>query len=173
MSSLRDKARAFADAWAPAPRATDADVAAARAAGYSGDDETLRRQGARLRRDERVRRRIEARLGRPLDELLAEARVAATVGTSSQTSTGLTKGVGRGTPTERIELLMGMGRSKKAAIRDRVAAIRLAAELEGELRSNIGRPAAITIADPPPAAPPSPSPPRLALVTNALDAERV
>lgn len=181
VAELRQRARAFADAWAPMASSVAADVAAARAAGYEGDDAALRTQGARLRRDPRVRARIETRLLRPIEELLAEAKAAAAAAApavASPPARGLVKGRGRGTATERIELLMAMGRSKKGSIKERVAAIGMAAELEGELRrGRSGHGPAVAAVAPPPVVPAratgtSGGPPRLRLVVNDLDAER-
>lgn len=175
MAELQAKPRAFADAWAPGPSRTAAVVAAARAAGYIGDEAALRTSGLRLLRDERVRARIEARFGRPIDELLAEAKVAEPA-VAQESPKGLVKGRGRGTATERIEIAMALARSKKVDPKDRLNAVELAAELEGELRRGrggvVGRPAL-----PVPEAPPAPTvrpagPRRLTLVTNERDAER-
>lgn len=175
MAELRAQARAFADAWAPGASATAAVIAAARAAGYAGDEAALRTSGLRLLRDERVRARIEARLGRPIDELLAEAKAAAPPpAVAQETPKGLVKGRGRGTATERIEIAMALARSKKVDPKDRLDAVELAAELEGELRRGrggaAGRPA-LPVPEPAPAPRPA-GPPRLQLVTNDLDAER-
>lgn len=174
MAELQAKPRAFADAWMPHASSTAADVAAARAAGYAGDEASLRTTGARLRRDPRVRARIEARLARPIDELLAAARAAAGPAVDDAPK-GLVKGRGRGTATERIEICMAIARSKKNDPKDRLAAVELSAELEGELRRGrgpVGRPVALPVPEPVSAPRPA-GPPRLSLVTNDADAERV
>jgi phage terminase small subunit len=168
---LRVQARRFADAWAPAAAVAVADVAAARAAGYAGDEASLRVTGARLRRDPRVRARIEQRLGRSLDELLAAARASAAP--AVEPKPGLVKGRGRGTATERIEIAMSIARSRKVDPADRLDAVQLAAELEGELHRAKGRPATLPL--PMPVAPPTAhrAPPRLELVVNDADAARI
>jgi hypothetical protein len=154
--------RAFADAWAGSGTGT----AAARAAGYQGTDATVQVRASQLLRHPGVRARIEARLG-------AAALAAPEVPLPSVEAPGpaLVKGRGRGTATERVELLMAMARDKKAPVRERVQAIGLAAELEGERKPARARGAGRQPMIPLPTAPAAPSsPPKLTLVLNPKDA---
>jgi hypothetical protein len=164
---LTAKARAFADAY----NGPGSGSAAARAAGYSGGDHALRVRASELLKDARVRQHITKRLG---PGALEQPEVGGAGVTPPPPVTGvLRKGVGRGTATERIELAMAIARSKDLDPKARIQALRLGAELEGELRTaTTGRQRPIAPADaslrPAPAAPA----PGLRLVLNPADEER-
>lgn len=165
---LNKRQRAFADAW----NGYGTGVAAARAAGYRGSAKVLQVTAAKLLKHPGVIARIEERLGRPIAELLKPPASGPELEPPPvPTGSPLVKGRGRGTATERIEIAMKIARSSKSADRDRLAALRLAAELEQELRpvrSRVAAPAAIAA----PLPPPSPArPPRLALVLSDTDQE--
>lgn len=142
---LNERMRAFADAW----NGDGTGAAAARAAGYAGDDATLRPIASKLLRDSRVRARIVERLGPSVlappsppsdDELDVDVGDDPPEATPTDEPDGLQPGAGRGTATERVVLLMEMARDKSISARERVQALALAAELEGERRVGTVRP---------------------------------
>lgn len=164
--ALTPKARAFADAYA----GPGTGAGAARAAGYAGSDNTLKVTAAQQIKDPRVIDRIIKRVGaEQWGAWFATVPEREPAPPRPPKPTGpLVKGKGRGTSTERIELAMGMGRDKKLEPKERLAALRLAAELEGELRSGgAGRrvilpPTSSPVAPPPaPNEPASPAPPKV------------
>lgn len=163
---LTGKARAFADAYAGPGTGS----AAARTAGYSGGDHALRVRASELLRDDRIRQRITGRLG----PTALEQPTAPEVGRKPPPPiTGpLRKGKGRGTATERIELAMAIARNRKNDPKARLMALRLGAELEGEIRTAApGRrptPIAVPVSDPEPSAKSG----GLRLVLSAADEER-
>jgi hypothetical protein len=169
--ALNARQRAFADAWA----GIGTGVAAAREAGYTGDGRALKVTASKLLRHPGVRARIAARLG---DGVLEQATVEAPATTPARRSVppgGLVKGRGRGTATERVELLMGIARDKKLTPKERIAAVLAAAELEGERgRGRIDPPRAAPVLPPMPSDRDDPAPrrahPALALVMNDEDA---
>lgn len=166
---LTAKARAFADAWGGPGTGADA----ARAAGYSGAADVLRVRASELLKDSRIRARITERLG-PTALEQPEAS-AGRVKAPPPIIGALRKGKGRGTQTERIELAMALARDRKIDPKARIAALRLGAELEGELRTAApGRHAPRPVTDPIPLAPAeeTPKPGGLRLVLNAADQER-
>jgi hypothetical protein len=166
---LNARMRAFADAWQGPGTGADA----ARAAGYSGTSPALRVRASELLRDPRIRARILERLGPhaldapevpPADPIAADAPP-------------LVKGKGRGTATERIEISMRIARNPKADPKDRLAAVRLAAELERELPRGSaglrgGTPSPIALPAPPARSGTPGTPPKLKLVLSDADAER-
>jgi hypothetical protein len=183
---LTAKARAFADAYA----GKGTGVSAARAAGYTGRPAVLQVTAAKLIAEARVRERIVARVGaETFASWMATApelppAVNLDAGPKLPTDP-LIKGKGRGTPTERIELLMAASRkllkSKEPdAVKVGIAAVLAAAELEGERgrtrRSGFDRPLLSPNTAPAPApkgdAPPDPppTPPRaIRLVMSSED----
>lgn len=134
--------RAFADAW----QGTGTGRAACRSAGYGGGDRTLDALAPKLLRDERIRARILERLPHAFDDLPELVPAA-----ERPLEPGLVKGRGRGTATERVELAMGIARSRKVEPQHRIAALRLAAELELELRAPRPARGRAPLAAPPPA----------------------
>lgn len=165
-SLLTRKQRAFCDLYAGPGTGT----ASARAAGYKGSAGTVQSVASKLLRDARVRARITERLG-------AQALERSTQPTAGDPEApkpmGLVKGLGRGTATERIELLMKVARSRKSSPLDKVRALLAAAELEGERPRGVVR-ARTPVAVPPPVSvePASTKPARLALVLSPSDRER-
>lgn len=127
---LTAKARAFADAY----QGPGTGSAAARAAGYSGGDHALRVRASELLKDDRVRQHITKRLG---PGALEQPTTTGGVKPPPPVTGVLRKGVGRGTATERIEILMSLARKKRLSPEDRirVSAVLAAAELEGEVRT--------------------------------------
>lgn len=169
---LTAKARVFADSWSGPGTGAEA----ARAAGYSGTADALRVRASELLKDSRVRQRITERLG-PAALEQPEARLdAGRLKPPPPVTSPLRKGKGRGTPTERIELAMALARDAGIDPKARIAALRLGAELEGELRTaTLGRrsvrmpDAAPELPAPAPATKPAAG---LRLVLNDADAER-
>lgn len=161
---LNARMRAFADAW----QGTGTGADAARVAGYSGTSPQLRVRASELLRDPRVRARILERLG---PHALDAPEIPAA--DPQADAPPLVKGKGRGTATERIEIAMRLARNQKADPKDRLAAVRLAAELERELPR--GGAALRGGAPPPVAMPVATRPtgkPKLSLVLSEADEER-
>ena len=161
---LNVRQRVFADAYS----GHGTGVAAARAAGYRGDAHTLQVAASKLLRHPGIRARIEERIG-------AQQLEAPPAPPGPRDEGGLVKGRGRGTPTERVEMLMRMARRKgELTESDRIRAhiILSAAELEGERRPSAGRAPGRAAVLPPLAEPAPPAAPRAAglrLVTNERD----
>lgn len=160
---LNRRQRAFADAYAGPGTGS----AAAREAGYTGSSRVLEVTASKLLRHPGVRARIEARLGAEAVEPAPAPKPVA--------PKGLRKGVGRGTATERVEILMRLARDGKLTAKERIAAVLAAAELEGERgrgRLEPLRPVLppLPADETPPASSREKGPPKLALVTNEEDA---
>lgn len=178
---LTAKARAYADGWA----GPGTGVGAARAAGYGGSDRSLTVTSSQLLADPRVRARIVKRVGAEQFAKWMAVPEAPLPPAIPPPARPLVKGKGRGTATERIELSMSIGRDKRLEAKERLAGIRLAAELEGELRSGgAGRRVVIGPTSAPigatstgapskgdPAKAPGGAPAGLRLITNRKDAE--
>lgn len=107
--ALNARQRAFADAY----EGRGTGISAARAAGYTGNARVLQVTASKLLRHPGIRARITARLG-------------------AAPAPKLVKGRGRGTTTERVEILMAMARDKTLTAKERIAAVMAAADLEGE-----------------------------------------
>lgn len=164
--SLNGRQRAFADAYA----GPGTGVAAARAAGYQGDAHTLQVAASKFLRHPGIRARIEERLG------AAQLEAPPEPPPKPRDEAGLVKGKGRGTQTERIEMLMRMARRRgelTESDRIRMNVILAAAELEGERRPGVRRdPRSRTGILPPLPAPDPVQPPKTAplrLVLNERD----
>lgn len=161
---LTEKQQAFADAWA----GHGSGARAAALAGFGGTRQQLRSVASRLLRHEGVRTRILARLGpKAFDRPEHDGREGRGV-----MKPDLDPAADVGTTTERVELLMEMARDESLEPKDRVAAVKLAALICGEIGP-------VRYAPPPPAKPRDPSEPTepigpsrplVRLVTSKADA---
>lgn len=188
---LTEKQRRFADAWDPKLPASHA----SRAAGYSGDRQQLAVVASRLVRNPKVRARIVERLGTSALERAPSSSRARSAEASPESPasdpTGPSTGAPRSEPTppaserrrvpgegsngERVALLMRIGRSTKTPPKDRIAALREAGKLAGDLerprerRSRVLPPAEPKLPDVPTAPAPT-GRPRISLVLSPKDA---
>lgn len=112
---LTERQRRFADAW----NGSGTGAEAARAAGYQGAHKSLKVCASRLLRHPAVRARIEERLG-PVAKV--EAPSEPELAAPSEWS-----------KAQRLEVLRAIATDPKTAARDRVAAVREAARIAGDL----------------------------------------